>query len=430
MPQPSKLHRVILAIFLAVLTGSSVSAVTAQTSDGIVITLPADLDPEQRDALVDALDRLQEPVQVAAGSSDGTVSDDATVGDLAMVLGRFDDAILAADQVPGLLSAWWVGLSGAGGLASLLAVLAGLLALAVGLGLEYGVDRAVGGWRAACLSAQSTRFSTKMGFAFGWFGLEILGLVVFGVGALVAGWLILPATPIARLSLAVVVVAVLRARLLLALGHLIFAPKAANLRMIPMSDADARMIYRWILVLALVAALAFGSRDVLVGVGASLEAAAFLGILAAAVALAARLVAFMRTRRPIRDLIRRSYARDDGSTPKLAEWFADGWHLLFGLLAVMAFVGRLYAELAGGGGALASVSLGPVLILALLPMMLGGYGALIDDLVIEPATNTRQAVIGDVLKTLGRGAFLLIAFVFLASTWNASPFAGADAGIG
>ena len=67
---------------------------------------------------------------------------------------------------------------------------------------------------------------------------------------------------------------------------------------------------------------------------------------------------------------------------------------------------------------------------ALLPFALGGYGAPIDDLMIARATDTRQAVLGDVLRTLGQGAFILIAFVALAVGWGANPFAGADAGLG
>jgi small-conductance mechanosensitive channel len=254
--------------------------------------------------------------------------------------------------------------------------------------------------------------------------------VVFGVGALLMGWLILPDTPLARLTLAVAVLAVIRVRLLLALGHLIFAPRAANLRMIDMSDRDAKLVWRWIMVIGLVGAAAFGVRDVLAGAGATAEATAFLGIAAAGVVLVSRIVAFVRTREPVRGLIQRSYRREDGTVPALARWLAESWHLVFVSIAVVAFFGQLYAELAAGAGALASASLGPLLILALLPFALGAYRALIDDLIIERATDTRHAVVGDVIKTLGQGAFVLIVFVILATAWGANPFAGADAGFG
>jgi small-conductance mechanosensitive channel len=312
----------------------------------------------------------------------------------------------------------------------LLALLAGAAAMAAGLGLEYLVDRLLAGWRRACLTTRTERFAKKLGLAIGWFGLEIVGLVVFGVGAILAGWLILPDTAVARLSLAVAVLAVIRVRLLLALGHLVFAPRTPNLRMIDMPDADAKLVWRWILVIGVVAAAAFGIRDVLAGAGAGAEATAFLGIVAAAGVLVARIVAFIRTREPIRGVIRRSYAKQDDTVPILARWFADIWHLVFVAVAVVAFVGQLYAELAIGAGALASASLGPLLILAVLPFVLGAWRALLDDLIVERAADTRQAVIGDVLKILGQGALVLIVFVFLATSWGASPFAGTSAGLG
>jgi small-conductance mechanosensitive channel len=415
----------ILTIAIALLLGLMISPAAAE---GIVITLPADLSAEQRQILVDALAQLEQPVSVDDPAA--RPAESVAVGGLALAIGRFDNAILAAREVPALVAAWWVGLTGTGGLASLLAALAGAVALAAGLGLEYLVDRLVDRWRQACLTARPERFARKLGFALGWFGLELLGLVVFGAGSLLVGWLILPDTALARLSLSVAVLAVIRVRLLLAIGHLVFAPRTPNLRMIDMPDADARQVCRWIVVLALAAAAAFGIRDVLAGAGATPEAVALLGIMAATVTLVARLLAVVRTRAPIQGLIQRSYGRGDGTTPALARWLADSWHLVFVAIAVLAFLGQLYAELAAGATGLASVSLGPLLILALLPFVLGSYRALIDDLIIERATDTRHAVIGDVLKTLGQGAFVLATFVILAMAWGANPFAAAGAGLG
>jgi small-conductance mechanosensitive channel len=421
---------VIAVVFVV---GLSVGADTAASAEGaeesIVITLPPDLSVEQRDAFIEALGRLPQPVIVGEASTASSTADEAA-GGLALAIDRFDDAMVAAGEIPGLIRAWWVQLSGTGGFASVLAVLAGILAVAAGLGLEYLVDWLLAGWRRTCLEARPDRFAPKLGYAFGWFGLELLGLLVFGVGALLVGWLIVPGTAMARLTLAVVVVGVIRVRLLLALAHLVFAPRARNLRLIAMPDADATLAWRWILITALVAAAGFGARDILVGAGAGPEAAACLGILAAGVTLIARLVAFARLREAIRGLIERSYVRLDGTVPRLARWFAETWHLVFAAIVVLGFVGQLYAELAIGTGPLASASLGPLVILALLPFALGGYGALIDDLMIGRATDTRQAALADVLKTLGQGALMLIAFVILAIAWGTHPFAGAEAGLG
>ncbi|MGH6900231.1 MAG: mechanosensitive ion channel family protein, partial [Geminicoccaceae bacterium] len=246
----------------------SVRAETVAAAEGaegaIVITLPADLSPEQRDALMAALGRLPQPVVVA---DQPPSADDDTAGGVALAIDRFDDAMVAARVIPGLIATWWVQLSGTGGMASVLAVLAGIAAVAAGLGLEYLLDRLLAGWRRTCLEARPDRFAPKLGYAFGWFGLEILGLMAFGAGALLVGWLIVPDTAIARLTLAVVVVAVIRVRLVLALAHLVFAPRTPDRRLIALSDADATLVCRWILITALVAAVAFGFRDVLAGAG-------------------------------------------------------------------------------------------------------------------------------------------------------------------
>jgi moderate conductance mechanosensitive channel len=418
----------ILAIAFGLLVPPPTALVAAEPAAGIVLTLPADLSAEQRAVLVEALARLEQPVQVDDPAA--APAESVAVDGLALAIGRFDDAVLAAGELPDLLSAWWVGLTGTGGLASLMAVLAAALALALGLGLEYVVDWLLSGWRSACLAVRTRHFAKKLGFALAWFSLEILGLVVFGAGSVLAGWLILPDTPMARLTLAVAVLAVIRVRLLLTIGHLVFAPRTPNLRMIDMPDRDAKLVWRWIMVLGLAGAVTFGIRDVLAGAGATAEAAAFLGITAAAVVLVARIVAVVHTREPIRGLIRRSYGKEDGSAPLLARWIAEVWHLLFIAVAIAAFLGQLYAELAVGAGDLASARLGPLLILAVLPFALGAYRALIDDLLIERATATRQAVIGDVLKILGQGALILLVFVILTTSWGATPFAGEGAGFG
>ena len=187
----------ICTVICALLLGLATPAVAAETANGIVITLPVDLSAEQRQIMVDALAQLEQPVRV--GDPAAAPAESVAVGGLALAIGRFDDAMLAAGEVPNLVAAWWFGLTGTGGLATLLAVIAGAAALAAGLGLEYLVDRLVDGWRQACLTARTKRFTRKLGLALGWFGLELLGLVVFGTGAVLVGWLILPDTALARL---------------------------------------------------------------------------------------------------------------------------------------------------------------------------------------------------------------------------------------
>jgi hypothetical protein len=148
---------------LVVVVCLSVRAETVAAADSaeaaIVITLPADLSPEQRDALMEALGRLPQPVVVA---DQPPSAEDDTAGGVALAIDRFDDAMLATGEIPQLIGAWWLALSG-GGLASVLAILAGMVAVAAGRGLEYLVDRLLAGWRRACLEARPDRFAPKFG---------------------------------------------------------------------------------------------------------------------------------------------------------------------------------------------------------------------------------------------------------------------------
>ena len=286
----------ILAIAYVLLVALSTSAVAADPAEGIVITLPADLSAEQREVLVDALERLGQPVVV----DDPAVSptEDAAVGGLALAIGRFDDAMLAAGQVPSLLDAWWLGLTGTGGLASLLAVVAGAVALAAGLGLEYLVDRLVDGWRQACLTARTQRFAQKLGLALGWFGLEIARARGVRRG-LASGRLADPARHGARAPVAggggargdqgAPAAGIGTSGLCAAHPEPAHDRHAGCRRQADLPlDRGAR---RW----SVRPRSAFATCSA--GAGATADAVAFLGIMAAAVTLVARLVAFVRTAR-------------------------------------------------------------------------------------------------------------------------------------
>ena len=155
------------------------------------------LSPEQRDGLMEALGRLPQQEIVADQPPPG---EDDTAGGVALAIDRFDDAMVAAGEIPGADGGLVDPALGTGGFASVLAILAGIVAVAAGLGLEYLLDRLLAGWRRTCLEARPDRFAPKLGYAFGWFGLEILGLLAFGAGALLVGWLIVPDTAIARLG--------------------------------------------------------------------------------------------------------------------------------------------------------------------------------------------------------------------------------------
>src|SRR3546814_12593774 len=58
----------------------------------------------------------------------------------------------------------------------------------------------------------SDLFSRRAGFGLAWVGLEVLGIAAFAGSSLLLGWLLLPALATPRLTLAIIVAAIVKAR--------------------------------------------------------------------------------------------------------------------------------------------------------------------------------------------------------------------------
>lgn len=392
----------------------------AQSADGgsIVITLPPDLDPKARDAFLQSLEGLESPIAVETPATQAEPPAPATSG-FALAISRLDDALYGVVKLPGVLGEWWAKLGG--GMASWLAVGAMLLAIAIGLAFEWGLDRLLAGRRRRVLAASPTRFAARFGTALAWLGLELLGVAAFAFGAFVGGWQLLPDAPAALKTFGIVMVALVEIRLFMLLGHLVFAPHHPRMRLIPMPDADALVVWRWVLIAVLAAPIVRTVLTILVETQGITRAAGFVGLLAAVVALAARLGMFLGPRRQIRALILHAYADPHGEAPKPARLFADTFHIVMSGVAVLAFLVEVYAllslEVTGVG------SIGGVIYLILLPFVLGAWTALIQDLMIEGADGTRRAVIGGIVQTLGQGVIILATFAGMARGFGADPFA-------
>jgi small-conductance mechanosensitive channel len=403
---------------LACVAGSG-GAVSAESADkgSIVITLPPDLDPAARDALVRSLEGLNAPIAVEAPTTAAEPA--AAESEFATAIGRLDDALYGVVKLPGVLATWWSALGG--GFASVLAVLAMLAAIAIGFVVEWGLDRLLAGRRRGILEASPSRFPARLGYALAWFALELLGVAAFGIGTFLGGWLVVPSTPAVLTSFGVILIAIVEVRFYLLLAQLLFASHHSNMRLIPMADAAASAVWRWLVILILVPAAFRAMLSILVETEGLTRAAGFVGLLTAVVLLATRLAAFLGTRRQIRALIREGYARPDGVVPGPARLFAETWHILFAGFAVLAFLVEVYGLLSlqvHGVG-----SIGGLAYLIFLPFVLKAWAALIQELMIEGAGGTRRAVLGGIIQTLGQGVILIMTFAGVARVLGADPFA-------
>src|SRR3546814_860911 len=146
-------------------------------------------------------------------------------------------------------------------------------------------------------------------------------------------------------------------------------------------------------------------------------------------AAAVRLTAIFRLRAPLRDLILRAGAREEGEPAAPTRLAANLWHVAFAILVVVDFTGLVYSGLLAGETRFVSLALGSFLVLSLTPFAVGGYGALIDDLMLSGGGDGRRLGAAGALKAFGQGVILLAAFAFLASAWGGDPFAGERAGL-
>ena len=285
------------AFTLAVLSAPLATPLSAQQAagDSIVVTLPSDLSAEERKALIEALAALQRPVSLDQPAAASTGLPPETQVTVAMA--RWDAALASWRDLPGLVAAWWRGLSAEPGAGATLLVLAAMLvALVVGAACEWILDRLLGRWRRKCSEATPAGFARRAGYGLGWVGIEVLGIAAFAAGAVALGWLLLPALATPRLTLAVIIAAIAKARLVLTIARFIVAPSRPALRLAPLPDGDAQLVWRWVAISVSIIAAANGFRDVLLSAGPRWESIAFLGLIVATLAAVVRLVAINQVR--------------------------------------------------------------------------------------------------------------------------------------
>lgn len=419
--------RLLAAAAIALSMASGQVAAQDEGEGSIVVILPAELGAAERRALVDALAAMGRPVSVANENAQSRELPPERRVTLAMA--RWDAALASWRDMPDLASRWWQSLSDRPGSRDVLLMLAAMLAaLAAGAAVEWSLDRLLASRRRRWAEVQPARYASRVGYASGQLGFEAIGIAAFALATLVAGWLLLPALGPPRLTLVLLVAAVTKVRAVLAIARFILGPHQPALRLAPMPDADTRLVWLWVAVATTVIAAANFLRDILLSPGAAWESGAFLGIIVATFAAVIRLVAVIRLRRPFHDLILRVGLQKGDRPSSLMKLCASLWHIAFAVLIVVDFVGLIYAGLLRGETQFASLAVGSFLVLSLLPFAIGGYGALIDDLLAHGQDSRRRGAAG-ALKAFGQGFILLAAFAFLAHSWGADPFAGEEGGL-
>src|SRR3546814_4028601 len=126
-------------------------------------------------------------------------------------------------------------------------------------------------------------------------------------------------------------------------------------------------------------------------------------MIVAAFAAAVRLAAILRVRAPLRDLIRRAFAREESEPAAPVRLAANLWHIAFSILVVVEFTGLVYNGLLVGETRFASLAVGSFLVLSLTPFAVGGSCALIADLLLSRGADGRHRAAAGAVTAFGPG---------------------------
>ena len=211
-------------------------------------------------------------------------------------------------------------------------------------------------------AARVERFTTCLGHLLQRLVWQVVALIVFTAGALVAFFALYQGQVPTRVAVMTYLSAIVIARLMSVISRFLLAPSAPSLRLIPLSDGDAHSLHRWIMAVVYVGAFGFSTANLLQFLGydpAALDAFQALIGLAFIVLI---LVGIWRARKPISSLV-------TGEPPvgTLRRLTANWWHIL-AILFVFGIWLTAQIKMATGGEVTAAAAITSLLLVVALPL--------------------------------------------------------------
>jgi small-conductance mechanosensitive channel len=324
-------------------------------------------------------------------------------------------AVIDAADLPAILGDWWQAATVHGVFAPFMAL---ILAAAI-MAAAYAVERGV----AAAIAAPG---AGRVGVAAGWrwgarqvIRLALFALVSAEVITAVAGGDLIAATLGAAL-----LAAVMRFRIQTSIINFLAAPGDAPRRVTGLTDAEAALIWRAVVILMIVSAgIAFVNTlvaDVIAAGPAGVGAQIVLRILGGVAAIAF----FIAVRVPVARILVLAFV-PHAAPERLSRRLLARWHLFYAVLMALTVIsdafGFLFPALANTDAA-SSYSF---LVFVLTPFVMAGIG-LWRATALAAAPEDKRSVVTGVFALI-EGAALLVAALLLLRAWDIDPFA-ADAG--
>ncbi len=294
------------------------------------------------------------------------------------------------------------------------------LMLAVGWLAEVFFGKITDVARQSIVNARPDRLGAKMGYLFGRFGLDLLGLLVF-LGAAVATFFIFyQGHELTRITVMTYVAAVGAVRLFSLFARFLLSPNVPELRIDRMSDGDARFLHRGSTTVAAIAAFGFFTCSLLQLLGISGDVHTLMLYMVGFAMTAVLVFTIWHARHGMRNNLLEGIA-----CSRARELFADVWPfvaitfvvLFYLMIVVLTLAGTEISYLASFGTLLAVIFLPPID--AMIERAACGYAS-------DEHGGQFQAV---VLRALRIG-LVVGAILFVAHIWKFDVQAMAASGIG
>jgi moderate conductance mechanosensitive channel len=321
--QPRSIVRLAIAVLIAAwglvtTAGDSAAQAPATSSGQIESSPPAALpEPLTREALRDLLARLsdaqvrelliaqldQEIAAAPAPTADGFLDDvEAEAATLRQAWGRMFAAGPALPTVPRFLADQLIGERDPAIL--LLIALATAIIFAAAAAVEWLYRRLTARLRRRVSEEPPETALARMAYALLRLGLDLLGIAIFAAAAVATFFVFYHGHVPVRLTITMLIGAVVIVRLVALLARFVLAPGTPSLRLIDLDDRSAAFLHRRIVWLAAVGAGGFMTVDLLVLLGIEPPLAHLLGNIVAAVFVAMLIALIWRSREPMARLIR------------------------------------------------------------------------------------------------------------------------------
>jgi hypothetical protein len=232
-------------------------------------------------------------------------------------------------------------------------------------------------------------------------------------------------------ALLTVLVAVIRLALMII--RFVVAPRLPALRLVPADDGDARIIFQWLAVLAVVRGVGLASIALLADIGAEASLLVLYQFCAASIAKAIEITVYFKIARPVGDLIRKGGAAGQPVGP-IREIIARSWHIFLIVVSLAIFAVATYASVRGLELDVPA-AVGTRAVIILFPLIALGLGAFIDDFFASDRAAGEEAAADHrgyprVARRIGYGLLTLVGIVVVADLWGADLFEATQSTMG